>query len=551
MHYLKRYPSLMAFSVIFILMLVPSMFTPMQSDDYSYALMGASVKDHYSHYMHWSGRLVADYISGTLLAYLPHWLYEIINAAGVSSLILAISQLPKYIVDSDDSKSSFLGTIIIFLLYWIANPNLGQTSFWIVGSANYMWTNLFICIFFISLFSVLRAKSSARHYVMIASLGLIAGCSNENTAIVTILITAFAIFIEKDGNRKLLITGLVSLAVGAVILLLAPGNAVRATRFQSWYSKSFRDRFDIHFYERLPDLMGSFWQVYIAIIVLLIAGTVGKHIKDKTKVYSMLFFAGAIAANCAFLFAPGIPGRSNNGALILTLISMSFIVSSSIRHSSWQNKTAMASILLMCLFYFIPSYLFLTNTWIVGDKQAQIRNEIIKDNLDNGVKVFNIPDFEFTKLSKKVDAFDLYHSFAFAKYHGADKIGLYKVGFDYSPAYFSKPLDINHSLKNSLFITSIFFGDDGYGFDPQIIFEFNEPLFPTLSNGEIFTAHVISKSGKRINCDTGTNPVDINGRFLYAKKLQGVSRSEISEIIIGVYNTKTKMTSNVKHIELR
>src|SRR5690606_37954067 len=112
-----------------------------------------------------------------------------------------------------------------------------------------------------------------------------------------------------------------------------------------------------------------------------------------------VFFAGALAANCAFLFAPGIPARSNNGALILTLISMSFIISSSIRHSSWQNKAALSPVLLMCLFYFIPSYLFLTNTWIVGDRQAQIRNEIIKNNLDNGVKNFNIPDFEFTKLS--------------------------------------------------------------------------------------------------------------------------------------------------------
>lgn len=550
MHYFKRYPSVMAFGIIFILMLIPSMFTPMQSDDYSYALMGASVKDHYSHYIHWSGRLVADYVSGTMLAYLPHWLYEIINAAGVSALILAIAQLPKYIIGSEDSKSSFFGPIIIFLLYWIANPNLGQTSFWIVGSANYMWTNLFICIYFMTLFSLLRAKSSSKSYAMVAVIGLIAGCSNENTAMVTILITAFAFFIEKDGNRKLLITGLLSLTVGAAILLLAPGNAVRATRFKSWYSKSFPDRFDIHFYERLPELMGSFWQVYIAIIVLLIAGTVGKHIKDRTKLYSLVFFAGALAANCAFLFAPGIPARSNNGALILTLISMSFIISSSIRHSSWQNKVALSSVSLMCLFYFIPSYLFLTNTWIVGDRQAQIRNEIIKTNLDKGVKNFNIPDFEFTKLSKKLDAFDLYHSFAFAKYHGADKIGLFKVGFDYSPAYFSKPLDININLTGDLTLKSAYFGDDGYGIGPHVIFEFNKPLYPALKNNEMITIHIVSKSGKTVNCDVGSNPVNIDGRLFASKSLQGVSKDDIERIIVGIYNRETKKANIIKTISM-
>lgn len=550
MRYLKSCPSTIVFGIIFILMLIPSIFTPMQSDDYSYALMGASVKDHYSHYIHWSGRLLADYISGTMLAYFPHWLYEIINAAGVSALILAIAQLPKYIIGNEDSKTSFTGPIIIFLLYWIANPNLGQTSFWIVGSANYMWTNLFICIYFICLFNLLRASSSAINYATIVVLGLGAGCSNENTAMVTILITAFAIFIEKDGNRKLLITGLFSLTVGAGILLLAPGNAVRATKFKSWYSKSFLDRFDIHFYERLPELMGSFWQVYIAIIILLIAGTVGKYIKDRTKMYALAFFIGAIAANSAFLFAPGIPERSNNGALVLLLISMSFIISSSIRHYSWQNKAAISSILLMCLFYFIPSYLFLTNAWIVSDRQSQIRNEIIKNNISNGIKDFNIPDFELTKLSKKTDAFDLYHSFSFAKYHGADKIGLFKVGFDYSPAYFSKPVDINTNLTSDLIIKSAYFGDNGYGLNPHIIFEFNRPLYPALRNNEMITIHIVSKSGNTVKYNIETNPININGRLLLSKDLKGISRAGIDKLITAIYNRETKETNILKTINL-
>ncbi|MGP2626408.1 DUF6056 family protein [Escherichia coli] len=550
MNFINPPPLTLAFLFIFILMLIPSVFTPMQSDDYSYALMGLSIKSHAFHYMHWSGRLVADYVSGAMLGYLPHWLYSSINALGVSTLIITISLLPKYIVGTSDSKSTFLNPIIIFILYWIANPNLGQTSFWIVGSANYMWTNLFICIYIATLFKSLRNTENRSKYFLVAGLGLLAGCSNENTSIVTILVTILVFFIEKDANKKLLITGLISLLTGSIVLLLAPGNAERAKRFHAWYNASFGERFDAHFYDRLPELMSGFWQIYIAMIILLIIGTIGRRIEDKTKIYVIVFFASAIVANSAFLFAPGIPPRSNSGALILTLISLSLIISSAFRHNSWQNKVAIAVVILMSLFYFIPSYLFVTNTWIVADRQAKIRTKIIQNNLDKGVKDFFIPDFHFTKLSKKLDAFDTYHSFAFANYFGANKVRLFKVGFDYSPAYFSKPTVIDAHLKNDIYLKSYFYGNDGYGIKPHLIFEFNKPIYPSLLTDEIVTIHVISKSGMEVNCDIGSNPINIDGRFLASRKLDNMSKSEIDTIVIGIYNKKTKEIKNKTTIKL-
>src|SRR5690606_4744873 len=45
---------------------------------------------------------------------------------------------------------------LVFALYWIANPDLGQTTFWIVGAANYLWTSVFNFGFALAFVTVLQ-----------------------------------------------------------------------------------------------------------------------------------------------------------------------------------------------------------------------------------------------------------------------------------------------------------------------------------------------------------------------------------------------------------
>ncbi|WP_407707109.1 DUF6056 family protein [Aeromonas veronii] len=44
-----------------------SIFVPMHSDDYFYFNLGLGLTEHLNHYMNWSGRILADYISSIIL----------------------------------------------------------------------------------------------------------------------------------------------------------------------------------------------------------------------------------------------------------------------------------------------------------------------------------------------------------------------------------------------------------------------------------------------------------------------------------------------------
>ena len=131
----------------------------MHSDDFAYSLRGIGFNSIIEHYRGWSGRLVSDFISTFLLTILPKSIYGLINSLALTGLIYFICLIP--VCASGKRQGLAVCIVIVFFLYFVANPSLGQTSFWIVGSANYLWTNLFISDFYSLLFSCLRKSSKA------------------------------------------------------------------------------------------------------------------------------------------------------------------------------------------------------------------------------------------------------------------------------------------------------------------------------------------------------------------------------------------------------
>ncbi|MEX8987039.1 DUF6056 family protein, partial [Salmonella enterica] len=79
------------------------------------------------------------------------------------------------------NKSDYLLFPLIFFTYWISNPNLGQTTFWIVGAANYLWTNLFVVVW-LFFFYTITIKNSKAISPWVALLSFMAGCSNESVS---------------------------------------------------------------------------------------------------------------------------------------------------------------------------------------------------------------------------------------------------------------------------------------------------------------------------------------------------------------------------------
>src|SRR3546814_5466900 len=104
----------------------------MISDDFSFYLKGFSLEAIKNHYMNWGGRIFADTSASAVLSLDNHFAITLINALALIALITIIVRLPIF----GERKGTPLNALVFFLifaLYWVANPDLGKTSFWIVG----------------------------------------------------------------------------------------------------------------------------------------------------------------------------------------------------------------------------------------------------------------------------------------------------------------------------------------------------------------------------------------------------------------------------------
>ena len=126
-------------AVIYALIYFVAYQVPIHSDDYSYYQLGLSLKSHIEHYLGWSGRFITDYISSLLLNLLTRPVYMAVNSFVLLTVMVLVSVLPSFVRNRGEiiHRGSSVILWLVFVLYWVANPDLGQTSFWVVGSANY------------------------------------------------------------------------------------------------------------------------------------------------------------------------------------------------------------------------------------------------------------------------------------------------------------------------------------------------------------------------------------------------------------------------------
>ncbi|WP_313374660.1 DUF6056 family protein [Chishuiella sp.] len=544
--------------IIYIIILIPSLNTPFQSDDYSYFLKGISWENSISHYMGWSGRLITDFTSSFLLKYLPYIIYESLNACVFLLLCLFISIIPKLIIRNNVTNSNFSSVTlwIVFLAYWISNPNLGQTSFWIVGSANYLWTIMWASLYFVLILYITNIKKELEKndYLYIVILGFLAGCSNENTSVSVVLFTFTLFFIEQ--RKKIISVGFLSSLIGALVLLLAPGNRVRMQTEDFWYSLSTKEQLRIHIYERMPNAISQYLHIYLLIITaLIILILIKKKINNKSILYVGVFFILSLFSNFILAKSPIIGGRNLNTGLFFLLPVLAIIVYEFQNSKSREVKLSNFILIGYSLLFFIPSYIYFTFMMVQSKNQYQIRENIIntvkKDNKDT----ITIPDWNFTRLLKPSDAFDTYRSPSMPEYYGVKNITYKIVNFNYGALIEGDKYPINKNLKGNLKILNIY----NYTIDPMdfthkkgIIIEFNESIKNYIQEGDnLIFIHFIDKKGQFINSDRLIDSeIELNNKFYIDTSLDKIRISNLEKIIIGFYNTNTQKESTEIEIKL-
>ncbi|EBL0201820.1 DUF6056 family protein [Salmonella enterica] len=530
----NRLKMAIAIFIVFSLVYSIGFITPMNSDDYTYALRELSFSGVKMHYLGWSGRIVSDTISTSLLKFFSPHIYNAINSAALTLMVLCWAIIPAKLTRSSPSPYVM---IFLFFLYFIANPAFGQTNFWLVGSANYLWTNMFIAIYILISICVSNGnRSNLMLFVYVAS-SILAGCSNENTSLVVVLISVAYFFIMN--RNKYLLIGVLGSAIGAGVLLLAPGNLSRASTIQDWYNQPLAWRILEHFSARLPSAMGSYWQVYIAFIILLISVVLSRNSSSKLMFGSFLFMLGAVAANVAFLASPAMPSRALNGALCFMILSTSFIA-----HSAFTkfNKTSIylsVTVYAMAFLYFIPSYILYHSSIKSISKQTEIREEIINRAKDNKQEQAIIPDYYFPPVLHAGPSLDTFNSEAMSRYYG---IGL-KITppgfFDYSKAFNSKPLSINAKICDDVYIKALWIYKQQIGIKTFVIFEFNKNPADSIDDNTAMFIHINNKDGKSINADVDKKTYYIDGRWFSGRAINNIDVNSIKSITSGTWDVHT------------
>lgn len=534
MRVIKYCPVLLFFTAVFLV----AIRTPMQSDDYTYMFIGTNFSDHLHHYMTWSGRLVADYVSGFLLGHLNYITYSFLNVAALVTMISCISILPSAVTGK--LRFSPFNFTIIALLYWIANPNLGQTTFWIVGSANYLWTSMFISVFFVCYFHLARKeKNTSLSTLVLFIAALLAGCSNENTSIVTFIVVAVCSFIFK--NKATSVISLVGILIGALTLLLSPGNYLRNSNssFDYWHNMSIVDKLWEHFYKRFPEAVASYWQVYlIAILALAVVSVVG--LKDKKNIlFSVVFMIGSLMANAAFIGSPTMPARALSGGLFFALISLSFLVHEASAGDKIYSVPFKIASLCFALIYFIPSYLVLLYVFNETTYQAKVRDAILEKGRQDNVPVVDIPQWYFTRTAKVSDRFDTFHSHSIKKYYGVNDFKVTNVSFNYGQLLKAEKILVNKPLKGKSILESIYLYKDLATNRNHVVFELTNDDSESYNDDYIMVNHIYGNGEGFIKADTRINLQPIGNHQYIDSVYHDIDRKDIVMMVVGIHKKST------------
>lgn len=194
-----------------------------------------------------------------------------------------------------------------------------------------MWGTLIIIIYLIPFIRfTFKEKTTDTYFKQILYLlgGIIAGWTNENMAVALLtMLLIFAIYFKYSIGTipKWVIVGLTGVFIGAVIMIIAPGNYAR---MESVIGVKYADQSNISIIiSRISGSIAGFYYYvlppfFIFLITLWTYLYFGiKSNKKKVLFLAYLFIIGAIIATIAMAASPIFPGRASFGINIFIFIA--------------------------------------------------------------------------------------------------------------------------------------------------------------------------------------------------------------------------------------
>ena len=217
--------------IIFAVMFELNGLMPLHRDDYDYSLVwGTSAhvesladvfESTWRHYFLHGGRLVTVFCLNLFL-WLGKLPFDVANALMFVLLVMLIYLHGRRELKFDEPWIMAAAG----LLAWLSLPHFGEVAVWKSGSTVYLWSAVIVAGFLLPYNLALAGKKFGGKIFVAGmfALGILAGCSVENLAVTTTLLTlALTVRI----SEKWMAAGFAGNLLGLVVLLIAPGNFVR------------------------------------------------------------------------------------------------------------------------------------------------------------------------------------------------------------------------------------------------------------------------------------------------------------------------------------
>ncbi|WP_221412112.1 DUF6056 family protein [Dysgonomonas sp. ZJ279] len=344
---IQKWLLLVTACLVFIFVFVLNTLYPMYFDDRIYSILKHGdtlifpetfidiLKYQYHHYFEWGGRTVAHTILQILLLFDPLW-QDIINSIVFVSFVFLL-----YKISNKNRSNNLFVFLLIGLSIFYFTPRFTTDVLWMSGTANYLWTTFIIFLFIYPyyIYSIDKeTKENVSKTIFFLLGGVIAGWTNENMGSTMVLILVAYCFYYKRNKLKIprwAISGIIGACIGCTLMILAPGNLVRAALepkmmgMDAYNQLPFFDRIftkvgvllSTHYIEYILPLI----IIYLILLILFLYKEKENKNRKAVLFNSVLFFIAGEVALFVTILSPMFPIRAYFGIIIFKIISISVL----------------------------------------------------------------------------------------------------------------------------------------------------------------------------------------------------------------------------------
>lgn len=216
-------------------------YTPFIQDDYAYCYVygpdSATIRptstritslvqvfiSQFNHYNFVNGRITPHVFVQIFCGLLGKNVFNLVNT------VIFVLFLDSVVRISTCNKRSVYILLLVYIFFLVAFPNPGQTSFWLSGSCNYLWSMTFTLLMIRHILFVPVESLSKKKRVILSFgvIGMLIGCMNESITLGVAGGLFFYFFFHREkfqASNKILFIGYL---LGVIVVLVSPGSWAR------------------------------------------------------------------------------------------------------------------------------------------------------------------------------------------------------------------------------------------------------------------------------------------------------------------------------------